>query len=1345
MDSSTLLHLADPADESVHPEPIQTFKQATTRGDIETLRNLLEHHGDILEMTLEYEFEENGANTTLQVSPLAFAAGKGSASVVNVLLEHGASAVEEIPIIGGTALHVAARYGEVETVGYLIDAGADLNQQDKAGYAPIHWASRYNQIVIVECLLILEADICLVNGEGSTPFMVASIYGCVEVLELLWEHGPKSQLLAKNMYGNQPLHIAVINDRSETVTWLLEKGASIIEEGQNGQNALHHACSESGVSIQTVEAILEHDESALHRPNAHGLTPILLACHNVRPEVLDTLIDWGALVSDTNQNLDSCYHMVVTSDEDFSSKHKDVIDRLHGAGADFDKVNRQGMSPLVLACRRAKTDLLEPLLEIGATINPKKGSSALLEASVHPTSRALEILLKKDSNVSPKNNHGLSALALACRYGRLENVRLLIRMKANILTKTNNGMTPFCIAAHYKHIEAALEILETREYSPASPLRKNFPSENEFYSKVITNGLLHGFNEMPATMLEHLQAIMYWAVRANSLTLVERCINTNGKAQLPELSGATWLHVAAKVAHDVLIHRFFSHLNPSEKVAGGKTALHLAVVNGTPDTAQTLLKLVQQQKDSIAKVEAILELDDLEESPLSLAVTRRSGAHKDLASIFWNELAALGTAQYRDFQLKTEHVSGVLETLARYERPGREDILKNALKQRALPGSLSIPEHDSWSSLDWAVRCQKPVVVWWLLSKGGYSSSSAINSAKNVANKMSSTMENLIQELLESPPPMLEYIPNPNDDRPPALPKRTEDTKSLSAQITVIDIHEQGAAITAKYAKGTVDEMIYGDGAGPSAVAQKDHKSLGLRDLEMLKSRVRAAECMNFVQQPGESPAVHSSPPTIEKEPKVRWIHLPMNKDLSTRLSYASGRSEMDHNILMSRFNRSWTELAAGAGHRYMKPQCEVQRTRIAYSGPASDEDHLNKQVTPMALYMPYLILGARSTGQTIDREENSDSFNEPIHSRNTRNITHLPITLDQFYYPVLQDTSQRDNDQVLSRYLEWKERKSAKRILMIGQLWLWILDEKTIITATHQTDENNVANEPLDIVLESMRSGEGGTQLAMPTSVHGIMESMLGVVTNFITSNMVQVVGPTPSTTSKLSPIDVFRESIKNIVNQQAKLFQTFLEELQKDTESQSLRVKQTKNVFSIPILPENPYHIIERETKLLFEIRDIRDELDMLKALAEHQETVWKQAFETEELRGCFQNHHPYTPTDVIKDLMGLTLEVDKAIESINSLLDLRTKQASIKDAEYGREQANDEARQSKIVFIFTIVTVIFLPLSFLCSLFALDVSSFPHESGDVKYKSEWIFPILCKAPYGSIQTRANNLLPQ
>ena len=51
----------------------------------------------------------------------------------------------------------------------------------------------------------------------------------------------------------------------------------------------------------------------------------------------------------------------------------------------------------------------------------------------------------------------------------------------------------------------------------------------------------------------------------------------------------------------------------------------------------------------------------------------------------------------------------------------------------------------------------------------------------------------------------------------------------------------------------------------------------------------------------------------------------------------------------------------------------------------------------------------------------------------------HIRRTLHQFYYETMEDTEVRDGSQVVSRYA--KERGMRPNILMVDQLWLWILN----------------------------------------------------------------------------------------------------------------------------------------------------------------------------------------------------------------------------------------------------------------------------------------------------------------
>ena len=56
----------------------------------------------------------------------------------------------------------------------------------------------------------------------------------------------------------------------------------------------------------------------------------------------------------------------------------------------------------------------------------------------------------------------------------------------------------------------------------------------------------------------------------------------------------------------------------------------------------------------------------------------------------------------------------------------------------------------------------------------------------------------------------------------------------------------------------------------------------------------------------------------------------------------------------------------------------------------------------------------------------------------------HFRRTLDQYYYTNVPTTEARDLDQVVSRYFNktWPEEANENLLLMVDQLWLWILDE---------------------------------------------------------------------------------------------------------------------------------------------------------------------------------------------------------------------------------------------------------------------------------------------------------------
>ena len=167
-----------------------------------------------------------------------------------------------------------------------------------------------------------------------------------------------------------------------------------------------------------------------------------------------------------------------------------------------------------------------------------------------------------------------------------------------------------------------------------------------------------------------------------------------------------------------------------------------------------------------------------------------------------------------------------------------------------------------------------------------------------------------------------------------------------------------------------------------------------------------------------------------------------------------------------------------------------------------------------------------------------------------------------------------------------------------------------------------------------------------------------------------------------------------------------------------------------------------IAPEAKLLVECKDIQDELGILKSILHQQGNVLQNMeralkYTSESERMTYRNLEltsQYTgcilddtkrrelidkivqqQNSIDLSMMDLT-RMDKQAESVNTnltqVLDLKQKHANALEARFQRDQAQDTARQGQTIMIFTLVTIIFLPMSFIASFFAIDIVDFPHD---------------------------------
>lgn len=94
------------------------------------------------------------------VMPIAIAAVKGNASVMQALIDAGAEvdvvvprmSVETESVMDSTALILAARWGQAAVVEVLVNAGAECDRVDGTGLSAIEWAEKNHHLQVLERL-----------------------------------------------------------------------------------------------------------------------------------------------------------------------------------------------------------------------------------------------------------------------------------------------------------------------------------------------------------------------------------------------------------------------------------------------------------------------------------------------------------------------------------------------------------------------------------------------------------------------------------------------------------------------------------------------------------------------------------------------------------------------------------------------------------------------------------------------------------------------------------------------------------------------------------------------------------------------------------------------------------------------------------------------------------------------------------------------------------------------------------------------------------------------------------------------------------------------------------------
>ncbi|KXH32997.1 hypothetical protein CSAL01_05933 [Colletotrichum salicis] len=274
-----------------------------------------------------------------------------------------------------------------------------------------------------------------------------------------------------------------------------------------------------------------------------------------------------------------------------------------------------------------------------------------------------------------------------------------------------------------------------------------------------------------------------------------------------------------------------------------------------------------------------------------------------------------------------------------------------------------------------------------------------------------------------------------------------------------------------------------------------------------------------------------------------------------------------------------------------------------------------------------------------------------------------------------------------ISREKRRMDTERRKQILVVAQLWIWRIDEHTIITAFPDRWDNKNAKTLLNQIKHRVLGARN--MRSENTDMMRVVESILESAVGYSEEEFhFQFEGPR-------SYCNIFAASIAHVSNEAMKRYANF-------------KASISKMGTSKTVLDD-----LRAEIELLQEIDDVREEINMIKRVLRSQERVFDgfREAEAERVGSSCGGVGVGEKQGVVKPYKHPTLDFFKRLEedanrvrdSITTLLDLRQREANI-------EEALSASEQSKILFIFTGATVVFAPLSWATGIFDISIEGVP-----------------------------------
>ena len=363
-------------------------------------------------------------------------------NVVMLLIQHKAN-VNARDATSRTPLHIGASQGNVAMCSYLLNEGAQLDSREVQSKTSLQLACEAGHYDLVQ-MMLNQANLNPIEMTFLSAFFAAVEFGHIRIAESFFSRGLKLQELQKDCY--KPATLAAKSGSLAMVELMINQNCDANARDEKGWNALHFASYHG--HYQIIERLIANNVSTIATTSKKE-TPLLFAVKGSHFPVAERLLrcskDDNIVSAEDEQGQQAVHHTARTGSIE-------IFNLLMSNGAKINVENSFGWQPLHIATAYGHLTLVQRLLEQGANVDEKLGSSSIKNNQTHK--------IVEDGYWAEARwpYPGSRPLHLACEYGHYEIAKYIISKGAKREATCSQGWQPLHHAA-YVGSSALVEML----------------------------------------------------------------------------------------------------------------------------------------------------------------------------------------------------------------------------------------------------------------------------------------------------------------------------------------------------------------------------------------------------------------------------------------------------------------------------------------------------------------------------------------------------------------------------------------------------------------------------------------------------------------------------------------------------------------------------------------------------------------------------------------------------------------------------------------------------------------------------------------------------------------------